>query len=136
MQENVATNNSFIVLGKKFQQFIGKYVTKSRKKDINLPLMEEIKKYISVEKSKSEEARRLETLKATVGVPVKKTKKQKVVEVKKDPYLQEKIAIGSTVKLIETKQSGTVEGIQGNQCTVVFGFLKMKVEKEKLMWVK
>ena len=136
MQENVATNNSFILLGKKFQQFIGKYVTKSRKKDINLPLMEEIKKYISVEKSKSEESRRLETLKATVAVPVTKTKKQKVVEVKKDPYLQEKIAIGSTVKLIETKQSGTVEGIQGNQCTVVFGFLKMKVEKEKLMWVR
>jgi len=136
MQENIATNNTFIVLGKKFQQFIGRYVTKSRKKDINLPLMEEIKKYISVEKSKSEEARRLETLKANANLPVKKSKKQKVEPVKKDPYLQAKIQVGSTVKLIETKQSGTVEEMQGNVCTVVFGFLKMKVEKEKLMWVK
>jgi len=136
MQENIATNNSFILLGKKFHQFIGRYVTKSRKKDINQPLLEEIKKYISVEKSKSEEARRLETLKATANLPVKKSKKQKVEVVKKDPYLQDKIAIGSTVKLIETKQSGTVEEFHGNQCTVVFGFLKMKVEKEKLMWVK
>jgi hypothetical protein len=38
--------------------------------------------------------------------------------------------------LIETKQSGTVEEITGSLCTVVFGFLKMKVEKEKLMWIK
>jgi DNA mismatch repair protein MutS2 len=136
MQETIAKNNTQILLGNKFQQFIGRYVTKSRKKDINQPLLEEIKKYISLEKSKTEEARRLETLKANVGLPSKKSKKQKVVVEKKDPYLQEKIKVGSTVKLIETKQTGTVEDIQGNQCTVVFGFLKMKVEKEKLIYIK
>jgi len=41
-----------------------------------------------------------------------------------------------TVKLISTKQSGTVESIEGEQLTVLFGFSRMKVERSKLMWVK
>jgi DNA mismatch repair protein MutS2 len=38
--------------------------------------------------------------------------------------------------LISTKQSGTVEAMDGENVTVTFGFLRMKVEKDKLMWVK
>ena len=117
-------------------QFIARFITKAKKKDINQPLLEDIKKYISVEKSKEEEVKRIEILKAQAKTPLKPSKKQKNLPPKKDPYFRDNIKVGSTVKLIETKQSGTVEEIVGKQCTVIFGFLKMKVEKEKLMWIK
>jgi DNA mismatch repair protein MutS2 len=136
LNETMTQNNTYIVYGKKMKQFITRFITKAKKKDINQPLLEDIKKYISVEKSKEEEAKRIELLKAQVKLPQKNPKKQKAQPPKKDPYQRDKIVVGSTVKLIETKQSGTVEEIVGTQCTVVFGFLKMKVEKEKLMWIK
>jgi DNA mismatch repair protein MutS2 len=53
-----------------------------------------------------------------------------------DPHQRAKIVIGSTVKLIETKQTGTVENCVGDAITVVFGFIRMKVEREKLSWLK
>jgi DNA mismatch repair protein MutS2 len=136
LNETMTQNNTFIVYGKKMNQFIARFINKAKKKDINQPLLEDIKKYISVEKSKEEEAKRIELLKAQSKIPQKPSKKQKSQAPKKDPYSRDKIVIGSIVKLIETKQSGTVEEIVGTQCTVVFGFLKMKVEKEKLMWIK
>lgn len=136
MNDTMTKNNVYIAYGKKLSQYIDRFVTKSKKKEINQPLLEDIKKYISVEKSKAEEIKRAETLKAQAKLPTKPSKKQKIQTPKKDPYLREKIVVGSTVKLIETKQSGTVEEITGTLCTVVFGFLKMKVEKEKLMWIK
>jgi DNA mismatch repair protein MutS2 len=136
MNDTMTKNNVYIAYGKKLSQYIDRFVTKSKKKEINQPLLEDIKKYISVEKSKAEEIKRAETLKAQAKLPTKPSKKLKIQTPKKDPYLREKIVVGSTVKLIETKQSGTVEEMAGTLCTVVFGFLKMKVEKEKLMWIK
>ncbi len=137
LNDTTQINNTFIVYGKKLKQYIDRFVTRSKKKDINQPLLEDIKKYISVEKNKIEESKRTEELKANVKISAKtQPKKQRVNEPKKDPYLRDKIIVGSTVKLIETKQTGTIEAINGSQCIVVFGFLKMKVEKEKLMWIK
>jgi DNA mismatch repair protein MutS2 len=137
LNDTTQINNTFIVYGKKLKQYIDRFVTRSKKKDINQPLLEDIKKYISVEKNKIEESKRTEELKANAKISAKpQPKKQRVNEPKKDPYLRDKITVGSTVKLIETKQTGTIEVINGSQCIVVFGFLKMKVEKEKLMWIK
>jgi DNA mismatch repair protein MutS2 len=137
LNDTTQVNNTFIVYGKKLKQYIDRFVTRSKKKDINQPLLEDIKKYISVEKNKIEESKRTEELKANAKISAKpQPKKQRVNEPKKDPYLRDKIIVGSTVKLIETKQTGTIEAINGSQCIVVFGFLKMKVEKEKLMWIK
>ena len=137
LNDTTQVNNTFIVYGKKLKQYIDRFVTRSKKKDINQPLLEDIKKYISVEKNKIEESKRTEELKANAKISTKpQPKKQRVNEPKKDPYLRDKITVGSTVKLIETKQTGTIEAINGSQCIVVFGFLKMKVEKEKLMWIK
>ena len=137
LNDTTQVNNTFIVYGKKLKQYIDRFVTRSKKKDINQPLLEDIKKYISVEKNKIEESKRTEELKANAKISTKpQPKKQRVNEPKKDPYLRDKIIVGSTVKLIETKQTGTIEAINGSQCIVVFGFLKMKVEKEKLMWIK
>ena len=137
LNETTQVNNTFIVYGKKLKQYIDRFITRSKKKDINQPLLEDIKKYISVEKNKIEESNRTEELKTNAKISAKpQPKKPRVNEPKKDPYLRDKITVGSTVKLIETKQTGTIEAINGTQCIVVFGFLKMKVEKEKLMWIK
>lgn len=135
-QDVIEKNNLFLNSGKKMKQFIDRYQTKSRKKDINNPLLDDIRKYLLVEKSKIEEAKRKDELVKQAGVPVKKPKKQKPGVVEKDPYQRDKIVLGSTVKMIETKQSGTVEEIKGHLLTVVFGFMRLKVEREKLMWVK
>jgi DNA mismatch repair protein MutS2 len=130
-------NNTYILYGKKFEQFIKRFVTKSRKKDINSILFEDIKKFISVEKSKEEDAKKIVTFKANINLLPKTSKKANTPpKENKDPFQQSKIKVGSLVKLIETKQTGTVEEIQNEMCTVSFGFLKMKVNKEKLMWVK
>lgn len=136
-QDLIEKNNIYLNSGKKLKQFIDRYQTKSRRKDINNPLMEDVRKYLMVEKAKIEESKRKEELIKTVGIPVKsKVKKKKPTEPEKDPYQRDKIVVGSTVKMIETKQTGTVEEIKGHLLTVVFGFMRLKVEREKLMWVK
>jgi hypothetical protein len=135
IQELNEKNNKFIQNGKKMASFIQRYITRSKKKDVNKALIEEITKYIAVEKSKIDEVERIEKLKAESKLPKKVTKKKKV-QIERDEYERSKIIVGSTVKLIATKQSGTVEEINGEMITVVFGFMRMKVEREKLMWVK
>ena len=64
--------------------------------------------------------------------PIRKNAKKVVVV---DNYQRDKIVVGSTVKMIETRQSGTVEEIKGHLLTVTFGFMRLKVEREKLMWI-
>jgi len=132
-QEFIEKNNKFLQNGKKLSAFIDKFVTRSRKKDVNQPLFEEIRKYLTVEKSKLEDADRKEKLMKAAQSP--KPKKQKVQKPEMDPYQRHKIMVGSSVKLISTKQSGTVESIDGEILTVTFGFLRMKVEREKLMCI-
>lgn len=134
-QETIEVNNKFITSGKKLKQFIDRYQTKSRKKDINKPLIDELTKYIAVEKAKLEESQQIEKMKAEVNKIKISPKKQKHI-IQRDEYQREKINIGSTVKLIATKQSGTVEEINNGLITVIFGFIRMKVEREKLMWIK
>ena len=134
-QDMIERNNLFLNSGKKMKTFIDRFQTKSRKKDANNPLLEEIRKYLLVEKSKTEEAKRKVELKSAVNTPQKPSKKKKEPEPEKDPHHREKIVVGSTVKMIETKQTGTVEEIKGHLLTVTFGFMRLKVEREKLMWV-
>ena len=128
-------NNVFINAGKKMKAFIDRYQTRTRKKDANNALLEDVRKYLMVEKSKIEEAKRRTELMSQK--PTKPTaKKRQTVKPDQDPYQRDKIGIGSTVKLIETKQMGVVDEIKGAQLTVSFGNLRVKVEREKLMWVK
>lgn len=128
-------NNVYINAGKKMKNFIDRYQTRTKKKDANKPLLEDVRKYLMVEKAKIEEAKRKVELMAQK--PVKPSaKKRKTQQPEQDPYQRDKIVIGSTVKLIETKQSGIVEEIKGIQLTVSFGNLRVKLEREKLMWIK
>ena len=134
-QETIEVNNKYINSGKKLKQFIDRFQAKNKKKDANKPLIDEIAKYISLEKGKIEETKRIEKLKTEIHLkkPISKRKKE-IIE--RDEFERVKIKVGSTVKLISTKQSGTVDEINGELVTVLFGFMRMKVEKEKLMWVK
>jgi DNA mismatch repair protein MutS2 len=128
------TNSKFVNGGKKLKLFIDRFQAKSRKKDANQPLLDEIKKYLTVEKSKIEELKLKDKLVlATKNNP---KKKQKEIKPELDVHQRDKIKIGSTVKLIETKQTGTVEEINGLILTVAFGFLRLKVERHKLSFVK
>ena len=133
-QETIEKNNKYLILGKKLQSFIDKYNSNSRKKGINDPLMADIRKYVAVEKGKIESVKQAEKLKKEAQKA--KGIKPKNVAPEKDEYQRHKIVVGSTVKLIATKQAGTVEEISGDAMTVTFGFLRMKVEREKLIWVK
>ena len=90
-----------------------------------------MKDYIQVEKSKLHE---VSLTKATKKEPKKLAPKQiKKIE---NEHQQDKIIVGSKVKLIATKQSGTVEEISGNQVIVSFGFARMKVSREKLSFLQ
>lgn len=131
IRESSSTNERFIHLGKKLASFIDKYNARSRKKTINDNLLEDIRKFVAVEKSKLEEQKIVKKAKA---VPV--AKKKKVQKPEEDLYHRNKIVTGSSVKLITTKQSGVVEEISGETITVSFGFARMKVGRDKLMWLK
>lgn len=134
-QDFAEKNNIYINSGKKMKSFIDRYQTRTRKKDANAPLLEDVRKYLMVEKLKIEEAKRkVELMSQKPHKPVAKKRNTKKPEV--DQYQRDKIVVGSTVKMIETKQSGTVEEIKGHLLTVVFGFIRLKVEREKLMWIK
>lgn len=134
-QDFAEKNNIYINSGKKMKSFIDRYQTKTRKKDANNPLLEDVRKYLLVEKSKIEEAKKRAEL--MTQIPSKPTaKKRNTQKPEVDQYQRDKIIVGSTVKMIETKQSGTVEEIKGHLLTVVFGFMRLKVEREKLMWIK
>jgi DNA mismatch repair protein MutS2 len=132
-QDFIERNNVFLNSGKKMKTFIDRYVTITRKKDPNKQLFEDVRKYLLVEKSKIEESKRKLELISAATQPIKKVKKT-IPQV--DTYQRDKIVVGSTVKMIETKQNGTVEEINRHLITVTFGFMRLKVEREKLMWVK
>ena len=134
-QNTLEQNNVYLNAGKKMKAFIDRYQTKTRKKDANNPLLEDVRKYLMIEKAKIEEAKRKVELMKPVTIS-KTAKKKKNIKPEEDPYQRDKIVVGSTVKMIETKQAGTVEEIKGALLTVVFGFMRLKVEREKLMWVK
>lgn len=129
---NATKNERLLKLGTKMSAFIDRYISRSRKKSINDELMEDIRKYLAVEKTKLDEANELQKRKKQTA------QKQKLKKIKpeQDQYQRHRIAVGSKVKLIATRQSGTVEEMSGENVVVTFGFARMKVTKDKLMWVE
>ncbi|GAB5416170.1 MAG: DNA mismatch repair protein MutS [Crocinitomicaceae bacterium] len=135
MRSKATSNDSILRMGKKMKGYIDRYNIKSRKKTINQPLLEEVRKFLAVERTKAEEAKNAEKLKAAKAQKSNGKKRKKPAK-EKDPFNRDKIKVGSKVKLVATKQSGTVEEISGDTMTVTFGFARMKVEKNKLQWIQ
>lgn len=130
IKERAEQDDKFITLGKKLQNFIDQYKPRGKAKNLNQDLLLEVKKYIAVEKAKIEEAKQ-----SIILAKKAKAKKKKNIVIK-DEYQQSKIKIGSAVKMIATKQKGIVEEMNGDDITVAFGYMRMKVKKQKLMWVE
>ena len=133
LNESNEKNQRYINAGRKMIGFIDRFISKTRKKDANKDLIDDIIKYVAVEKNKLDEAKKQAELKARIQHPSKKKIK---VTPETDPYQRHRIKEGSKVKLTSTKQTGVVEGIQAEMVTVLFGFMRMKVERDKLMWVQ
>lgn len=135
-QQNIAfeRDQKYIQAGQKMRQYIDKYVVLTKKKDANKTLLEEVKKYISTEKMKIEEVK----IEARIKKELLQQSKPKKAKQKQatDEYHRDKIKVGSTVKIIDSKQTGTVEEINNTTITVVFGIMRVKLELEKLMWIK
>lgn len=132
IRQNADKNNKYIQLGKKMQGFIDGYITNSRKKTVNEKLISEVKKFLAVEKSKIETAKQEEKQKKAQRQNKAKVKKYTP---KKDEHNRDKIKVGSRVKIIATKQVGTVEEIDKKTATVTFGFARIKVDLSKLSCV-
>lgn len=130
LQNTIDQNNRFVVLGKKMAGFVDRFTIKSRNKGANTEVLNDLTKFLKIEKTKLEEIK----LQKQVVKAVKKKAAKAKPEV--DQHQRHKIKEGSQVKLISTKKSGTVESVDGDQITVLFGFMKMKVDRSKLTWIQ
>merc|ERR1711916_315896 len=63
MRARAEETSKYVSLGKMLQQFIDAYITKSKKKNVNADLLNEVKKYIAKEKAKIESLKKEEVLK-------------------------------------------------------------------------
>ena len=129
LQNKAEETSKLVSLGNKLQHYIDEYKVGAKKKNVNDAILQDLKKYIAKEKAKTEEAKQEFRLKKQANK--KSGKPNKVV----NEYQQDKIEIGSKVKLISTKQTGDVEEIKGNEVTVLLGFARMKVKLAHLIWV-
>lgn len=135
MREQSDVNNKLVGFGKKMKTYVDRYNVKSRKKTVNDKLLDEVNKYLAVERTKIDAAILSKQQKEKIEA-AKPSAKRKKIQVEKDLYQRHKIKVNSRVKLITTKQIGLVEEVSGDNVTVAFGFMRMKVSKEKLMWIE
>lgn len=135
MREQADVNNKLVGFGKKMKTYVDRYNVKSRKKTVNDKLLDEVNKYLAVERTKIDAAILSKQQKEKIEA-AKPSAKRKKIQVEKDLYQRHKIKVNSRVKLITTKQIGLVEEVSGDNVTVAFGFMRMKVSKEKLMWIE
>ena len=134
IREQADVTNKLVGFGKKMKTYVDRYNVKSRKKSVNDPLLDEINKYLAVERTKIDAA--ILSKKEKERIEAARPSKKKKERPELDPYQRHKIKINSRVKLIATKQVGVVEEVSGDNVTVAFGFMRMKVAREKLMWVE
>jgi hypothetical protein len=120
-------NSNQLQAGKKMLQFIERFNAKSRKKEVNTVLFQDLTEFLRLEKSKTE-IKKQETV-----TPKKPTKKQ---QEKVETYQQELIKVGSQVQLIQTNRIGVVEEIKGKQLSVIFGQARIKLSLDKLRFLK
>lgn len=135
IREQADVNNKLVGFGKKMKTYVDRYNVKSRKKTVNDSLLAEVNKYLAVERTKIDAANENKREKEKIAA-AKPSAKRKKIQVERDQYQRHKIKVNSRVKLITTKQVGLVEEISGDNVTVAFGFMRMKVALDKLMWVE
>lgn len=129
-QTIVDENNKQLVSGKKMLYFIEKFDLKSQKKDSNLALWEEIKNFIKLEKIKTQ----VKTRKRNIEIEHVKSGKTNMQNQHK--LKQHLIIIGSSVQVIGTNRTGIVNKIGNKYIEVIYGNSLLKVQREKLQFLK
>lgn len=135
IREQADVNNKLVGFGKKMKGYVDRYNVKSRKKNVNDNLIAEVNKYLAVERTKIDAAL-LSSQEKEKQAALRPNAKKKKIAPEKDQFQRHKIKLNSRVKLITTKQVGQVEEVSGDNITVAFGFMRMKVAREKLMWIQ
>lgn len=108
--------------GKKMLEFIEEFKN-SKNQKVNQDLGAKVMTYLKEQKTKKE-------VKTKSHKSKKKLSKKQVAS-----YQQEKICLGSQVKIIATKQIAIVEELKGKQTTLSIGNTRIKVALDKLVWV-
>ncbi len=120
-------NNQFITRGKKLSQFVERFDTRAKNKE----LLADVRKYLAMEKTKILDVQKAEMLRKKTQA--KADAKKNIVRQSDD---QKKIKVGSQVRLIGAKKIGEVIAKDNNDVTVLFGNLKTKISVQKLRFVK
>jgi DNA mismatch repair protein MutS2 len=129
-QSLIDQNNKHLVAGKKMVYFIEKFNLKSQKKDANMALWEEIKNFMKLEKFKTQaKIQKQKTENTTSKITKSEQKKQ-------DSLNQHLIALGSSVQVLGTNRVGIVDKINDKYLEVIFGNTLIKVQREKLRFLK
>lgn len=123
-QTVIERNNKYMSSGKKMNQFIREYNSSGN----NRQLMAEVKKHLAIEKNKIEEEKLKLKAKEKTGQKKKVRKKRKANIAK--------IEVGSMVKLLTGRETGTVLELDTKMATVAFGVFKTRVELTKLIFIR
>ena len=129
-QSLIDQNNKHLVAGKKMVYFIEKFNLKSQKKDANMALWEEIKNFMKLEKFKTQVKIQKQKSDNTTSKNTKSDQK------KQDSLNQHLIALGSSVQVLGTNRVGIVDKINDKYLEVIFGNTLIKVQREKLRFLK
>lgn len=119
VNQTIQIHETQLAAGKKMLEFIAKF---KNSKDQNKELSNEFMLFLKQQK------------KNEVKKKSNKTKK-KLSKKQEETYRQEKIEIGSKVKIISTKQSAIVDKINGNQVILNMDNIRIKVDLSKLIWI-
>ena len=111
-----------LAAGKKMLEFIELFKN-SKGKKVNEELSQQVMQFIKAQKTKDD-------VKKKTNKPKRKLSKKQV-----ESYQQERIIIGSKVKIIATKQIAIVEELKGKDTTLSIGNTRIKVALDKLIWV-
>ena len=120
----IEENNTLLHRGKKLESFIKQIDPKGKNKET----LEEMKKYLLVERGKQMDIAKAKKLKESESL-----KRKKKPKVRPNQHL---IKLGSTVKLINGKERGTVMELDKEYANVAFGVFKTRVKLNQLKFVK
>ena len=93
-------------------------------KKINEEISEKIIAYLKEQKTKSEAKKKAKK-------PKRKLSKKQVIS-----YRQDKIIVGSKVKIISTKQLASVDEIKGSQTTLIIGNTRITKINLFIYWIR
>lgn len=122
-QEIADEQNVALTRGKRMQQFIDRWNVQSKNKE----LLEDVRKYLAVERARQEDAAALAAAKRTAAKAAAPKRRPK--------HHVERIQVGSKVRLRNGNERGEVVTVKGDDITVLFGQMRMRVERNKLTWL-